>query len=50
MTRDGEVTVGLRRGPDFYADSGRHLNEVRKFLGLPPRRLRSRVRYNYTPA
>jgi hypothetical protein len=35
---------------DFYADPERHVNEVWKFLGLPPGRLASRVRHNYLPA
>ncbi len=35
---------------DFYADPDRHVNEVWKFLGLPPGRLQSRVRHNYMPA
>ena len=35
---------------EFYADPDRHVNEVWKFLGLPPRRLQSRVRHNYLPS
>lgn len=35
---------------DFYAEPDRHVNEVWKFLGLPPRRLQSRIRHNYLPA
>jgi Sulfotransferase domain len=35
---------------DFYAQPERHVNEVWKFLGLPPGELRSRVRHNYLPA
>ena len=35
---------------EFYADPDQHVNEVWKFLGLPPRRLQSRVRHNYLPS
>jgi len=35
---------------DFYADPQQHVNDVWKFLGLAPGRLRSRVRHNYMPA
>ncbi len=35
---------------EFYADPDRHVNEVWKFLGLPPRRLQNRTHYNYLPA
>ncbi len=35
---------------EFYVDPDRQVNEVWKFLGLPPRRLLSRVRHNYLPA
>ena len=35
---------------EFYADPDRHVNEVWRFLGLPPRRLQSRVRHNYLPS
>ena len=35
---------------EFYADPDRHVNEVWKFLGLPPRRLQSRFRHNYMPS
>ncbi|MBV9092843.1 MAG: sulfotransferase domain-containing protein [Streptosporangiaceae bacterium] len=35
---------------EFYADPDRHVNEVWTFLGLPPCRLASQVRYNYMPA
>jgi hypothetical protein len=35
---------------EFYAEPDRHVNEVWKFLGLPPRRLQNRTRYNYLPA
>jgi hypothetical protein len=35
---------------EFYADPDGQVNEVWKFLGLPPRRLRSRFRHNYLPA
>jgi hypothetical protein len=35
---------------EFYADPDRHVNEVWKYLGLPPRRLQSRVRHNYLPS
>ncbi|MBV9382873.1 MAG: sulfotransferase domain-containing protein [Streptosporangiaceae bacterium] len=35
---------------DFYAEPQRHVNEVWNFLGLPPGRLRSRIRHNYLPA
>lgn len=35
---------------DFYADPERHVNEVWAFLGLPPGKLRSRVRHNYLAA
>jgi hypothetical protein len=35
---------------EFYADPDGHVNEVWKFLGLPPHRLQSRVRHNYLPS
>jgi Sulfotransferase domain len=35
---------------EFYADPDRRVNEVWKFLGLPPHRLRDQTRYNYLPA
>jgi hypothetical protein len=35
---------------EFYADPDGQVNEVWKFLGLPPHRLQSRVRHNYLPA
>jgi len=35
---------------EFYTDPDRHVNDVWKFLGLPPHRLQSRVRHNYLPA
>ena len=35
---------------EFYADPDQHVNEVWKFLGLPPRLLQNQVRYNYLPA
>jgi hypothetical protein len=35
---------------EFYADPNKHVNEVWKFLGLPPRELRSRVRHNFLPS
>jgi hypothetical protein len=35
---------------DLYADPDRHINETWEFLGLPPRKLVSRVRHNYLPA
>jgi hypothetical protein len=35
---------------DFYADPDRHVNEVWRFLGLPPHRLQSRIRHNYLQA
>lgn len=42
--------IHIALSEEFYADPGRHVNEVWKFLGLPPSRLRSRVRHNYLPA
>jgi hypothetical protein len=35
---------------EFYADPDGRVNEVWKFLGLPPHRLQSRFRHNYTPS
>ena len=35
---------------DFYADPERRVNEVWSFLGLAPRKLVNRKRYNYLPA
>lgn len=35
---------------DFYADPNRSVNEVWKFLGLPPHQLRNQTRYNYLPS
>jgi len=35
---------------EFYADPDRHINEVWRFLGLPPRKLLSRFRHNYLPS
>ena len=35
---------------EFYADPERVVNDAWSFLGLPPGRLRSRKRYNYSPA
>ena len=35
---------------DFYAEPERHVNEVWKFLGLTPGKLRSRIRHNYLAA
>jgi hypothetical protein len=35
---------------DFYAEPERHVNNVWEFLGLAPRKLRSRTRHNYLPA
>ncbi len=35
---------------DFYADPERHVNEIWRFLGLAPGKLRSRTRHNYQPA
>ena len=36
---------------DFYADPGRHVNEIWRFLGLlPPRKLLSRARHNQQSA
>lgn len=42
--------IHIALSEEFYADPDRQVNEVWKFLGLPPSRLRSRVRYNYLPA
>lgn len=42
--------IHIALSEEFYADPNRQVNEVWKFLGLPPSRLRSRVRYNYLPA
>ena len=42
--------VHITVSEEFYADPHCHVNEVWKFLGLPPRQLQSRVRYNYMPA
>ena len=35
---------------DFYVDPDRHVNEVWRFLGLPPRKLVSRTRHNHQAA
>lgn len=35
---------------DFYAEPERHVNDVWKFLGAAPGKLRSRIRHNYLPA
>jgi Sulfotransferase domain len=35
---------------DFYADPDRHVNDIWRFLGLPPRRLVSRARHNQQQA
>jgi Sulfotransferase domain len=35
---------------DFYADPGRHVSEIWRFLGLAPRILVSRERHNHQPA
>jgi|SRR5579872_6862655 len=35
---------------DFYADPDRHVNEIWRFLGLPPRKLASRTRHNHQAA
>jgi hypothetical protein len=43
-----QIHVGISE--EFYADPNRHINEVWRFLGLPPRQLRSRVRHNYMPS
>jgi hypothetical protein len=42
--------VHIAISEEFYADPDRHVNEVWKFLGLPPHLLQSRVRHNYLPA
>ena len=35
---------------DFYADPDRHVNDIWRFLGLPPRELVSRTRHNHQQA
>jgi hypothetical protein len=35
---------------DFYADPDHHVNEIWRFLGLPPRQMLSRTRHNHQPA
>ena len=35
---------------DFYADPNRHVNDIWRFLGLPPRKLVSRTRHNHQQA
>jgi hypothetical protein len=35
---------------EFYGDPNRHVNDVWRFLGLPPRQLRSTIRHNYLPS
>jgi hypothetical protein len=35
---------------EFYADPGREVNEIWRFLGLAPRKLLSRTRHNHQPA
>jgi Sulfotransferase domain len=42
--------VHIAVSEEFYADPDRQVNEVWKFLGLPPHRLRNQKRYNYLPA
>jgi hypothetical protein len=42
--------VHIAISEEFYADPDRQVNEVWKFLGLPPHRLRDQARYNYLPA
>jgi hypothetical protein len=46
----GRDQFHIAASEDFYADPEWHINEVWKFLGLPPASLRSRVRHNYLPA
>jgi hypothetical protein len=46
----GRDQFHIAASEDFYAEPESHVNEVWKFVGLPPGRLASRIRHNYLPA
>lgn len=46
----GRDQFHIAASEDFYAEPESHVNEIWKFVGLPPARLASRIRHNYLPA